>query len=231
MSNRKNSSRKSVKPVGTRVRFATEQEAFWAGEFGNDYTKRNVGAQWVASNLALFAKVLARTENVRSVLELGANLGLNLCALRQLLPKAALSAVEINAQAAAELKRLGGISVHHASIFAFESPKLFDLVLIKGVLIHLNPDKLPQVYDLMHAASARYICVAEYYNPTPVAIPYRGHNDRLFKRDFAGELLKRHSDLRLEDYGFAYHGDANYPQDDLTWFLLEKAVRPKPRKG
>jgi len=27
--------------------------------------------------------------------------------------------------------------------------------------------------------------VAEYYNPSPVAIPYRGHTDRLFKRDFA----------------------------------------------
>lgn len=205
-----------------KASFATEQEAFWAGEFGDEYTQRNVGAQWVASNLALFTKVLARTENVRSLLELGANLGLNLRALRQLLPQADLSAVEINAKAVTELKRLGGIAVHHTSILDFQPPKPADLVLIKGVLIHLNPDKLPQVYDLMHAVSTRYVCLAEYYNPSPVAIPYRGHTDRLFKRDFAGELMKRHADLRLLDYGFVYHGDPNHPQDDLTWFLMEK---------
>ena len=243
MLNKRNSRSKAARP-NARTCFDTEQEAFWAGEFGDDYTQRNVGAQWVASNLALFAKVLARTENVRSVLELGANLGLNLRALRQLLPKADLSAVEINAKAVAELRRLGGIAVHHMSLLDFQPTNPSDFVLIKGVLIHLSPDKLPHVYDLMHAASAHYICLAEYYNPSPVewrvgfvmldiclaeyynpspvAIPYRGHTDRLFKRDFAGELLKRHADLRLVDYGFVYHGDPNHPQDDLTWFLLEK---------
>ena len=151
-SNKRNSRSKSAKPS-----FTTEQEAFWAGEFGDDYTQRNVGAQWVASNLALFTKVLARTENVRSVLELGANLGLNLRALRQLLPQAELAAVEINAKAVAELKRLGGITVHHTSLLEFTPPRPSDLVLIKGVLIHLNPDRLPQAYDLLHAASARYV--------------------------------------------------------------------------
>lgn len=221
MSNKRSSRSKTTKK-GSQPRFATEQEAFWAGEFGDDYTQRNVGEQWVASNLALFTKVLARTENVRSVLELGANLGLNLRALRQLLPHAELAAVEINAKAVAELKRLDGITVHHTSILEFKPKRPSDFVFLKGVLIHLSPDKLPQVYDLMHDASARYICLAEYYNPSPVAIAYRGHTDRLFKRDFAGELMKRHAGLRLLDYGFVYHGDLNHPQDDITWFLLEK---------
>ncbi len=60
--------------------------------------------------------------------------------------------------------------------------------------------------------------VAEYYNPTPVAISYRGHNDRLFKRDFAGELLDLYPQLQLVDYGFVYRRDPSFPQDDLTWF-------------
>jgi hypothetical protein len=55
-----------------------------------------------------------------------------------------------------------------------------------------------------------------------VAIDYRGHRERLFKRDFAGDILDRHGDLHLVDYGFVYHRDPNYPKDDLTWFLLEK---------
>jgi len=82
---------------------------------------------------------------------------------------------------------------------------------------------LPRVYDLLHLASQRYICMVEYYNPSPVTIPYRGEANKLFKRDFAGEMLDRFSDLRLVDYGFSYHRDNNFPQDDLTWFLLEKS--------
>jgi spore coat polysaccharide biosynthesis protein SpsF len=81
---------------------------------------------------------------------------------------------------------------------------------------------LPAVYDKLVAATGRYLLVAEYYNPSPVAIPYRGHTDRLFKRDFAGEILDRHPNLRLVDYGFAYRRDPDFQQDDITWFLLEK---------
>ena len=64
--------------------------------------------------------------------------------------------------------------------------------------------------------------IAEYYNPTPVEVKYRGHDGRLFKRDFAGEMLDRFPDLKLVDYGFNYHRDHNFPQDDGNWFLLEK---------
>jgi hypothetical protein len=64
--------------------------------------------------------------------------------------------------------------------------------------------------------------VCEYYNPAPVIVHYRGHADRLFKRDFAGELMEQWN-LRLIDYGFAYRRDKYLPyQDDVTWFLLEK---------
>lgn len=204
--------------------FKTPQESFWAGQFGDDYTDRNTGALWVASNLALFSRILSRTIGVRSLVEFGANRGLNLLALHQLLPAARLSAVEINAKAVEELRKLEWLNVEHASLLDFIPAALSDLVLIKGVLIHLNPDVLPSVYQLLHAASARYICIVEYYSPSPVSIPYRGHSDRLFKRDFAGEMLRAHPGLKLVDYGFVYRGDQNFPQDDLTWFLLEKTT-------
>jgi len=204
--------------------YKTPQEEFWAGEFGNDYTDRNSDVGIIASNTALFSKILANAHEVESVLELGANRGLNLLALKQLLPRASFSAVEINAKAAEELERLRFIQVHKSSILEF-SPKLpHSLVLIKGVLIHLNPEVLNQVYNILVESSSRYICIAEYYNPTPVSIPYRGHSDRLFKRDFAGEIMAQHPELRLVDYGFAYHGDPNFPQDDITWFLMEKTT-------
>jgi len=221
MSNKKNSGHKP------RRSFATEQESFWAGKFGDEYSVRNRGEQWVANNTAFFSKILERSGEIGSVIELGANIGLNLQALRVLFPEAALTAVEINARAVRSLRRLGGITVHHSSLLNFHPEHQYDLALVKGVLIHIQPQKLPEVYDLLYQSSARLICLAEYYNPVPVTVPYRGHSDRLFKRDFAGELLKRYPDLRLLDYGLGYHGDPKHPQDDLTWFLLEKISRAR----
>lgn len=202
--------------------YKTAQEEFWAGEFGNEYTDRNVGLDWIAANIALFSKVLVNTAEVNSVIEFGANLGLNLRAIANLRPHAELAAVEINASAAEKLREWGKTEVFERSILDFQPTRSYDLALIKGVLIHINPEELPAVYDRLYASTSRYLCTVEYYNPSPVAIPYRGHQDRLFKRDFAGEILDRFPDLRLVDYGFCWHRDPNFPQDDVTWFLMEK---------
>ncbi|HWP00758.1 MAG TPA: pseudaminic acid biosynthesis-associated methylase [Methylococcus sp.] len=144
-------------------------------------------------------------------------------ALRHLLPNAKLSAVEINEKAASELKsNLPDVDLHVNSILDFRPSATWDLVFTKGVLIHINPDKLPLVYELRYRASSRYLLVSEYYNPKPTEITYRGHTGKLFKRDFAGEMLDKFPDLCLVDYGFVYHRDSNFPQDDMTWFLTEK---------
>jgi pseudaminic acid biosynthesis-associated methylase len=203
----------------------TPQEAFWAGEFGTEYTERNAGEALLASNVRFFARALAAAGPVASCLELGANRGMNLSALRVLYPQMAMQAVEINPEAARRLADLiGAANVHAGSLFDFQPAAPLDLVLVKGVLIHLHPDRLPAAYDTIHRASRRLVLIAEYYNPSPVSVPYRGHADRLFKRDFAGELLDRHPDLTLRDYGFAYRRDPAFPQDDITWFLLEKQL-------
>ena len=206
-----------------RMSQETDQEAFWRGSFGDDYSDRNRGSGWVAANTALFSQILRRTLDVDSALELGSNIGLNLMALRDLLPNASLAAVEINQKAGEELRRnLPNVELTVTSIFEFEPSRTWQLSFTKGVLIHINPDRLPDVYDVLYRSSSRYVLVAEYYNPAPTEIVYRGETGKLFKRDFAGEILDRFSDLTLIDYGFAYHRDPNFPQDDLTWFLMEK---------
>ena len=204
--------------------FKTEQEAFWAGEFGTEYISRNQGDALLASNLDFFAKALRGARGIQSCIEFGANIGINLKALKLLHPRLEQHGIDINANAAAQLAKLiPPANVLHTSILDFQPQHTWDLVLIKGVLIHINPDVLPLVYDKLVATSGRYLLVAEYYNPAPVAIPYRGHSDRLFKRDFAGEIMDRHPPMQLVDYGFAYRRDPNFPQDDITWFLLEKS--------
>ncbi len=203
-------------------RYSTEQEKFWAGEFGDAYIERNRRPEQLAAKTALLAKVLAEAGAIGSVLEFGANVGLNLVALRGLLPGAEFTAVEINHKAAEELRSFGWLKTHEESVFAFQQRESADLVLTSGLLIHIHPEKLGEVYRTLHAASRRYICVIEYYNPTPVEVVYRGEKEKLFKRDFAGELLDAYPDLRLCGYGFQYHRDPNFPMDDVSWFLMEK---------
>ncbi|NMZ44367.1 pseudaminic acid biosynthesis-associated methylase [Pseudomonas oryzihabitans] len=204
------------------MREMTAQERFWQGEFGDAYVDRNAGAAAVASSLAFFGRALARAGGLGSVLELGTNRGLNLQALRALLPQAQLQGVELNGKACALARALNVAEIWEGSLFDYPVTAGFDLAFTKGVLIHLPPDLLPAAYDKLYQASRRFILVAEYYNPTPVEVSYRGHAERLFKRDFAGELLDRHADLRLLDYGFVYHRDPLFPADDISWFLLEK---------
>jgi pseudaminic acid biosynthesis-associated methylase len=205
--------------------YKTAQEAFWAGSFGTEYIQRNQGDLLLASNLDFFGKALRAARGVKTCIEFGANIGMNLKALKLLHPFQEQHAIEINADAARELARvIPQGHVHHSSILDFHPQRTWDLVLIKGVLIHINPEALPEVYDKLVAASSRYLLVAEYYNPAPVAIAYRGHGDRLFKRDFAGEIMDRHPQMQLVDYGFVYRRDPNFPQDDVTWFLMEKGT-------
>jgi pseudaminic acid biosynthesis-associated methylase len=203
--------------------YETPQEEFWAGEFGSSYISRNVDPAILASNISMFSRVLSRAFGVGSVIEFGANVGLNLRAIRALLPNVELAAIELNAEAHKSLATIPGIDARLGSLLGFRSDRQYDLTLSKGVLIHINPDRLGDAYETLYLNSRKYICVAEYYNPTPLSVPYRGHADRLFKRDFAGEMLARYEDLRLLDYGFVYRRDPVHPQDDLTWFLLERS--------
>lgn len=202
-------------------KFNTPQEEFWAGEFGDSYISRNESENLLASNIALFADIFSSLDKVPlSVLELGANIGMNIKAIQKLSPGAQFTGIEINRQAC-EILSETGCEVIESSIVDADISKTFDLVFTKGVMIHLMQDQLLPTYKKMYEWSNRFILIAEYYNPTPVTIPYRGNNDRLFKRDFAGEFMDLFPDIVLRDYGFAYHR-GTYPQDDINWFLLEK---------
>lgn len=202
--------------------YQTEQEIFWAGDFGDEYISRNRSSGLLHSKVAMWSQMIRSANRVSSIKELGCNIGLNLKALNHLRPEYQLSGVEINHTAATEAQRLGIASIKCGTITEPLSDPKADLTFTAGVLIHINPERLPIVYDNLVSLSSRYILVAEYYNPTPTEVNYRGHNERLFKRDFAGELIDSFN-LNLVDYGFWYRRD-NIASEfgDMTWFLLEK---------
>ena len=41
-------------------------------------------------------------------------------------------------------------------------------------------------------------------------------------------MINRFPDLYLVDYGFVYHRDNNFKQDDITWFLLKNPEKNLP---
>ena len=198
----------------------SEQESFWRGEFGDSYTERNSRIDQHQSNLFFWSKIISLAGPLHNVLELGCNRGLNLDAIKILSPNTTTFGVEINQQAAD--KAAQSHQVFNKSLGDnISGLPVADLTFTSGVLIHINPDMLPVVYDKLYSYSSKYIMIKEYFSTQPQEITYRGHESRLWKRDFASELWKDRN-LKLIDYGFCWRYDPVAPQDDLNWFLFEK---------
>ena len=199
-----------------------EQELFWSESFGDDYTDRN-NRSLITNNINLFEKILKNIE-IKTVFEIGCNRGLNLEAINTINNTIELNGLEINTKAYEILKNLNICNtLYNQSIFEYNSNDTYDLVFSKGVMIHINPDKLQLLYEKLYNMSKKYIVIAEYYSRQVQEINYRGNTNKLFKRDFCGEIMNKYSNLKLIDYGFVYHRDPKFPLDDITWFLLEKS--------
>lgn len=206
-----------------RRNILNEQEEFWLGEFGKAYIERNKGAQLLASNTNFFSEIFSKNVKPATILELGANIGMNIRAIKTLLPNVSIDAVEINPTAHQILARTGLCNeCYCCSIAEFRSEAMYDLTFTKTVLIHLNDEDLQTAYATLYNASSRHILIAEYYSPRREEISYRGFENKLFKNDFCGEMMRIYPDLRLVDYGYKYRQDPIFPQDDITWFLMEK---------
>lgn len=210
----------------------TDQENLWAGEFGDDYANRQ--AIRLENNVEFFERALDDVEriggfrdgkwvnngSISSVIEFGAGTGENLRALKEMIRDIRTVGVEINPTSCQVLGEHAD-STHEGSILTFHTAEQWDLVLTKGLLIHVAPPNLPRAYDTLYQACGRYLLIAEYYSPRLESVPYRGQDNALWKGPYADQLLDRFTDLKCIDYGWVWHRD-EYPQDDLTWFLMER---------
>jgi spore coat polysaccharide biosynthesis protein SpsF len=175
--------------------------------------------------VALWAKIMNTLvgDPPASILEVGANIGVNLRALR-VLTGAQMYALEPNAEARRVLIEDGVVPAANAlDGFAASIPLadgVVDLAFTCGVLIHIHPDQLLSSVREVHRVARRYVVCVEYFSDKPQMIPYRGHDDRLFKRDFGQFYLDHFPDLRVVDYGFAWKRLTGL--DNLTWWVLEK---------
>ena len=208
--------------------FENEQIALWRGEFGNDYAARNApSAERIRNQTRFWARLLdilaVRNETPGSILEIGANVGINLRALRNLID-ANFYAVEPNDKARDILIADGIVPADQAFAATGEAIPMpdgaVDLVFTAGVLIHVNPDTLAEVCSEIYRVSRQTIICAEYFSAYPESIPYRGQDDKLFKRDFGSFWRERHPSLKVVDYGFAWKPVTGL--DNITWWIFSK---------
>lgn len=198
----------------------------WAGDFGDEYTRRNLAdAQALRDRLKMWA-VMGRAfagDPPKSILEVGCNLGINLRVLPSLWD-AQLHAIEPNPTARERIVAESVLPAERLYAGFGDSIPLpdgaVDLAFTSGVLIHVDPAQLPATMDEIHRVSSKYILCSEYFSPKPETITYQGRQGLLFKNDFGGLYMDRFPDLELLDYGFFWKRVAG--GDNATWWLFKK---------
>ncbi len=213
-----------TKSKGKPAKVESDEVGFWRGDFGDAYTERNAGAT-LRSRTALWAQILDCMAGAppKSILEIGANIGDNLRALRAL-TAAEFYATEPNDRARRRLIDDGVVAagnVRDSAAAAMDFPDAAaDLVFTSGVLIHIAPEDLAASCKEIHRVARRYVVSIEYFSPHPEEVLYRGRKARLFKRDFGAYWLDSFAGLRVLGCGFAWQRLTGL--DNLTWWVLEK---------
>lgn len=198
----------------------------WRGGLGDAYTDRNTLApDLLAARREMWGRILqhAPLPPEPKLLEIGANVGANLRALKELVD-ADFFALEPNAKARSCLTEDGVLPT--ANIFDALAQDIplpdasVDLAFTSGVLIHINPDDLLACCAEIYRVSRRYVVSVEYFSKEPEEKTYQGKEGLLFKRDFGSFWLDNFPDLSCRGYGFEWKPATGL--DDLTWWVLEK---------
>lgn len=191
------------------------QVRIWEGEFGDAYTDRNVLDY--RTRLSAFRSMLSGLL-IKRVLEVGCNRGHNLVTLTEILGVGSeIAGVEPNWYALGLAKALRVLQGHALDLPFKEG--YFDLVFTVGVLIHVKLSDLAGTLAEIYRVSSHYILAIEYFAEEETAIPYHGHNDMLWKRDFLAHYRSQFPSLMLIRRG--YWGPEN-GFDNSTWWLFEK---------
>ena len=185
----------------------TEQIKEWTGKFGEEYTDRNTLNLVELDELSHNKTGFSRTEQINeflsdlglnNILEVGSNVGNQLLLLQKNGFKN-LNGIEINWYAVEKAKeRTKEINIIQGS--AFDIPfkdAYFDLIFTSGVLIHISPQDINRVLDEIYRCSKKYIWGSEYFATEYAQVNYRGHDELLWKTNFAELYLDRFPNLQL----------------------------------
>jgi pseudaminic acid biosynthesis-associated methylase len=190
----------------------------WRSNFGNDYTERNTRATLPARE-HLWKQLLPL--HCESVLEIGANIGLNLEAISQR-SSCQMFATEPNDMARAKLEALNicqTVTADTADFLSFPDDTA-DLVFTSGVLIHIPPGNLIHSMQEMYRTAKRWIICGEYFAPQEEMITYRGQENAMWRRDYGSLFLDTFPTLKCTAHMFAWKRATGL--DNLTFWVFEK---------
>ncbi len=197
---------------------ADRLEQLWAGGFGDEYVERNLSQY--DERAPFWDSVLTRYP-ARRALEVGCNVGGNLRWIVRHPGQPRVCGIDVNSSALGQLHRnLPGVGACRGLARQLPFPDAsFDLVFTMGVLIHQPEDSLAPVMAEMVRTSRRYVLCGEYFGEMTEAVPYRGHEGALFRRDYGKLFEGLFPQLSLVEQGFLAR-DVGW--DDVTFWVLEK---------
>jgi pseudaminic acid biosynthesis-associated methylase len=200
-----------------------QEERYWANN--SHYVTRNSTFDHVLGVRAWKQILQPIQREIKSVLDCGANIGRNIGFLKDssLLPEAEFAAIDLNKAALDVLAtKFPDAKLYNSSLLNIDLEAKFDLVFTSGVLIHINPENLARVFDNLMTFSNRYLILIEYFNRTPVEIPYHGQSGLLWKRDFGKDFLE-YSNWKVVSYGFLWGQEFdNCGFDDCNYWVFER---------
>lgn len=186
-----------------------EELKIWSSLFGEEWTDQTTINR--TDRFVSFYRLLGWLD-IENILEVGCGKGDNLLTLS---PLGHYKLVGLDALRYACLKaRKYGLEVVVGDCLNMPfCDSSFDLVFTCGVLMHIPPEDMPQAADELWRVSKKYILVIEYYSQNEQAIPWRGYERLLWKRDY-GKIFPN-----LIRTGFLGKDDGF---DDCTWWLWRK---------
>jgi len=208
----------------------TKQMKKWKGNFGIEYTKRNIldpdeenescRKRYGVTQMELNNLFIGRLDPAIKILEVGSNIGNQLLLLQRMGFKN-LYGIEINDFAIEFSKsRTKNIEIIQGSIFDIPfKDESFDLVFTAGVLIHIAPSDIKMAMQEVYRCAREYIWAYEYYAKKYTEIVYRTKKKLLWKADFPKLYLDFFRDLELvKEKQLQYLDDENI---DIM-FLLKR---------
>ncbi|HEU0111135.1 MAG TPA: pseudaminic acid biosynthesis-associated methylase [Flavisolibacter sp.] len=209
----------------------TQQERFWDGEFGKEYTNRNKWNSdeewdkiyldtWGETKLEINNKVMADLPRDIKILEVGCNYGAQLRGFQRM-GFTNLFGVELQPYAVEESKKTyTGLNIITGS--GFDIPfkdGFFDLVCTNGVLIHISPNDHFSFMKEIYRCTNKYIMGWEYYDKELRELNYRNNQGFMWKADYSGIYKNSFPDLKIIDQHLVKY-TANENRDAI--FLLSK---------
>lgn len=210
-----------------------QQENFWSGDFGKEYTDRNsrhsqefdqAYQTWYGlSRLKMNEAFLNELPRDIRILEVGCNTGMQLACLKSM-GFTSLYGIELQDYAVQRAKEYTeGINIIQGS--AFDIPfkdQFFDLVFTSGVLIHIAPENLSKVFAEMYRCSKKYIWGFEYFAETTTTINYRGNEGFLWKANYGKLIRDQFNDVTLVKEEFYPYITENEKGNVDFMYLLKK---------